>query len=221
MSRYVLIPGAGGAAWYWHRVIPLLEAAGHSAVAVDFPADDEDAGLDVYADLAVAACESHSDVVLVAQSLGGFTAPLVAERTELRELVLLNAMVPAPGETAGEWWGAVDSERARVAAAEAGGYSTDFDLETYFLHDVPPEVWASEGNTSRDEAGRSFTDRCDFTAWPASVRAIAGADDRLFPVDLQRRVARDRLGVDLETVPGGHLVALSNPTALVRLLLDV
>ena len=25
MARFILIPGAGGAAWYWHRVVPLLE----------------------------------------------------------------------------------------------------------------------------------------------------------------------------------------------------
>jgi pimeloyl-ACP methyl ester carboxylesterase len=219
MSHYVLIPGAGGSAWYWHRVIPLLEAAGHSAVAVDFPADDEDAGLGVYADLAVAACQSHSDVVLVAQSLGGFTAPLVAERAAVRELVLLNAMVPVPGETAGKWWDAVGSDESRVAAAEAGGYSTEFDLETYFLHDVPPDVWAADDNVPRDEANRVFVDRCEFTAWPSSVRALAGMDDRLFPVDLQRRVAHDRLGVELESVPGGHLVALSNPTGVVDVML--
>jgi hypothetical protein len=219
VSHFVLIPGAGGAAWYWHRVIPLLEAAGHSAVAVNFPADDEEAGLAAYADLAVAACGPGDDVVLVAQSLGGFTAPLVAERADLSRLVLLNAMVPVPGETAGEWGDAVGATEARVAAAEAGGYSTEFDLETYFLHDMPPEVWASEGNEPRDEANRSFSDRCDFTGWPASVRALAGADDRLFPVDLQRRIAEDRLGVNLETVPGGHLVALSNPQGLARLLL--
>ena len=28
MATYVLIPGAGGDAWYWHLVGPLLEAAG-------------------------------------------------------------------------------------------------------------------------------------------------------------------------------------------------
>ncbi len=32
---FVLIPGAGGAAWYWHRVVPLLQEAGHEAIAVD------------------------------------------------------------------------------------------------------------------------------------------------------------------------------------------
>jgi pimeloyl-ACP methyl ester carboxylesterase len=219
MTRFVLIPGAGGAASYWHRVVPLLEDVGHEAIAVDLPADDEDAGLVAYADLVVAACASQPDVVLVAQSLGGFTAPLVAERVDVRQLVLVNAMVPVPGETAGEWGDAVGSNEARLAAAKAGGYSTEFDLETYFLHDVPPEVLASSEEEQRPEAERSFVDRCEFTAWPASVRSVSGADDRLFPVDLQRRVARDRLGVDLETVPGGHLVALSNPDELVALLL--
>ena len=55
MSGFVLIPGAGGAGWYWSRVVPLLEAAGHHAVAIDLPADDESAGLPEYADIAAAA----------------------------------------------------------------------------------------------------------------------------------------------------------------------
>ena len=48
MAHYILIPGAGGTAWLWHRVIPLLEAKGHHATAVDLPGDDERAGLPVY-----------------------------------------------------------------------------------------------------------------------------------------------------------------------------
>jgi hypothetical protein len=44
MTTFVLIPGAGGAAWYWHRVVPLIERAGHEAIAVDLPAEDESAG---------------------------------------------------------------------------------------------------------------------------------------------------------------------------------
>jgi len=35
MTSFVLIPGAGGSAWYWHRVVPLLRAAGHEAAAAD------------------------------------------------------------------------------------------------------------------------------------------------------------------------------------------
>ena len=34
MTTFVLVPGAGGQAWYWHRVVERLEAQGHEAVAV-------------------------------------------------------------------------------------------------------------------------------------------------------------------------------------------
>ncbi|MGW7366584.1 hypothetical protein ACWGI8_24880 [Streptomyces sp. NPDC054841] len=40
MTTSVLIPGADGRAWYWHRVIPELRALGHDAVAVDLPVED-------------------------------------------------------------------------------------------------------------------------------------------------------------------------------------
>jgi hypothetical protein len=51
------------------------------------------------------------------------------------------------------------------------------------------------------------------------VRAVGGADDRFFPIDFQRRVARDRLGIDLDVLPGGHLIALAQPAPLVDYLL--
>jgi pimeloyl-ACP methyl ester carboxylesterase len=83
MSSFVLIPGAGGAKWYWHRVVPLLAKAGHEAIAVDLPGDDESKGLRDYADIVMHAIGPRTDVVLVAQSLGGFTAPLVCQRTSV------------------------------------------------------------------------------------------------------------------------------------------
>ena len=101
---FVLIPGAGGAAWYWHRVVPLLQEAGHEAIAVDLPGDDPAAGLPEYGRLAASAIKDRSNVVLVAQSLGGFTASLVAAKVPLASLIFVNAMIPAPGETPGQWW---------------------------------------------------------------------------------------------------------------------
>jgi pimeloyl-ACP methyl ester carboxylesterase len=47
---------------------------------------------------------------------------------------------------------------------------------------------------------------------------LAGADDRLFPLAFQRRVARERLGLEVVVVPGGHLNALSRPVELVEAL---
>ncbi len=66
MSTYVLIPGAGGTAWYWHLVVPLLQEAGHEAIAVDLPGDDESAGLPEYTRLVVDAIGERDDVVIVA-----------------------------------------------------------------------------------------------------------------------------------------------------------
>ncbi len=113
MSKFVLIPGAGGMAWYWHRVVPELTARGHQAVAVDLPGDDESVGLPEYAVKALAAIGDDRDVVVVGQSLGGFTAVAVCARVPVRLLVLVNAIIPLPGETPGQWFATTGSEEAR------------------------------------------------------------------------------------------------------------
>ena len=219
---FVLIPGAGGSAWYWHRVVPLLEAAGHEAIAVDLPGDDPAAGLPEYAGLVASAVGSRDNVVLVAMSLGGFTAPMVAARTPVRSLVFVNAMIPNPGETPGAWWENTGWPQARAAAAERGGYPADIDLAAYFLHDVPPEVAAAGEPYQRPEADVAFGSTCDSGGWPSiPIRALAGADDRFFPVAFQRALARDRLGIDADALPGGHLIALAQPAALASYLLSV
>jgi pimeloyl-ACP methyl ester carboxylesterase len=215
VSSFVLIPGAGGTASYWYRVVPLLEAQGHEAIAVDLPGADEAAGLPEYTDLVVAAIGGRPDVVLVAQSLGAFTAPMVCARVPVGQLVLVNPMLPRPGETPGEWWGNTGSEEARVAAAREGGYPAEFDLDTYFLHDLPAEVLASGQASGQPEADIAFGQPCAIDRWPGvPTRMISGRGDRFFPLEFQRRVAKDRLGLDVDVVPGGHLCALSHPDEL-------
>jgi pimeloyl-ACP methyl ester carboxylesterase len=220
MATFLLIPGAGGAAWYWHLVAGRLAEAGHEAIPVDLPGDDKSAGLPEYSQLVLDAIGDRGGVVLVAQSLGGFTAPLVAARTPLAELVFVNAMIPKPGERPGEWWDNTGSEPARRAAAARDGYSPEFDLLTYFLHDVPLDVAAEGESQQREEADAVFASVCGFEAWPAiPIRAVAGESDRFFPVDFQRKLARDRLGIEADVLPGGHLIALSEPEALTSYLL--
>jgi pimeloyl-ACP methyl ester carboxylesterase len=215
VSRFVLIPGAGGAAWYWHRVVPELRARGHEAVAVDLPGADESAGLPEYADVVVAAIASQRDVVVVAQSMGGFSAPMACSRVPVRLLVLVNAMIPLPGETPGEWWGDTGWGLARVGAAQAGGYPAEFELATYFLHDVPAEVATAGEEHQYAEADIAFGQPCVIERWPdVPTRVIAGRDDRFFPLEFQRQVARERLGAEVNEIPGGHLAALSRPAEL-------
>jgi pimeloyl-ACP methyl ester carboxylesterase len=220
VTRFVLVPGAGGVAWYWHLVARALDEAGHEARPVDLPGDDGSAGLAEYSRLVAGAVGHHGDVVLVAQSMGGFTLPLAYARRPVRQIVLVNAMIPSPGETAADWWADTGAVEARLAAATEVGYPSTFDVFTYFLHDVPRRLAVEGEPHQRQEADIAFADRCTFDAWPdVATRVIAGADDRFLPVELQQRVARERLGLEAEVMPGGHLLALSRPQELVERLL--
>ena len=214
MTSVVLIPGAGGLGWYWHLVERDLQDRGCEALSVDLAAGGRN-GLPVYVDAVVAAIGERTDVALVAQSLGGFTVPLVCQRVPTSALVFVNAMIPRPGETPGEWWDNVDSEQARTAAAARDGYSAEFDLNTYFVHDVPDDLVAEMRRRADSQLDERFDDVCAFDAWPqVPIHVVAGRDDRFFPLELQQRVARERLGVEVVVVPGGHLAALSRPGPL-------
>jgi len=215
MATYVLIPGAGGDAWYWHLVVPLLEAAGHRAVPVELPSGDPDAGLDAYVAAALDAVGPHDGgAVVVGQSLGGFTAPIVAERLHAEMLVFVAAMIPKPGETAGSWW--ADSGFQDVWADQ------EMDVMEHFLHDLPPSV-LRELLERREPAqtDRVMADPFPLASLPAiPTRGIAATNDRFFPADFMDRLIRDRLGVEPEHVAAGHLPALANPAGLVDLLLS-
>lgn len=222
VATFVLIPGAGGSAWYWHRLVPLLRDRGHDAVAVDLPAGDDSAGLAEYADVVVDAASGRTELVLVAQSMGGLTAPLVCDRLPVELLVLLNAMVPAPGETGGDWWENTGHAEARVAlAAREGRTASDLDPAVDFFHDVPPEVAAEAMANEPAQSSTPFAYPWPLRRWPdVPTRFLQGRDDRFFPLEFQRRVARERLGITVDELPGGHLVALSRPEELAGRLHD-
>jgi pimeloyl-ACP methyl ester carboxylesterase len=212
-TTFILIPGAGGEAWIWHRLVPELRDRGYDAVAVDLPAGDASAGLDAYVQTVVDVAGGRPDVALVAQSMGGLTAPLVCARRPVRLLVLLNAMIPAPGETGGQWWTTSGYQAFRASDTSHDGA---FDPIATFFHDVPAEV--VEEAIARGEpaqADRPFEDPWPLAGWPdVPTRVIATTDDRLFPVAFQRRLARERLGLDPDEMPGGHVVPLSRPAEL-------
>lgn len=208
----VLVPGAGGVAAFWWRVEESLRGLGLPSVAVDLPGDDPAAGLPEYVEIVRGVVEARDDVVLVGQSIGGFTASWVADLVPVRRLVLLNAMIPVPGETAGQWWEATGQAEAqrRLDVAEGRDPDADFDVDVLFLHDVPPAVL--DVVPVRDETDAVFAAPWGPSGWPdVPTRVVASTADRLFPWDFQQRVARERLGLAVESVPGGHLAALSAP----------
>jgi len=208
MATFALIPGADGRAWYWHRLISELERRGHDAVAAELPVTDPSAGFDEYVQAVVTAIgDGRGDLVLVAQSLAGLIAPLVTRRVPARLIVLLNAMVPRPGETAGQWW----ENTGHQAEADPS------DPVLAFFHDVPPEVTeeAMAAGAQPVRFDTLFSQPWPLAAWPkVETRFLQGRDDRFLPLEFQRRVVKGRLGMEIDEMPGGHLVALSRPGEL-------
>jgi pimeloyl-ACP methyl ester carboxylesterase len=210
MATYVLIHGAGDGAWYWHLVEAELLGRGHDVVVVDLPADDDSAGLSEYADTVVGAIGDRNDLVVVGQSLGGFTATLVCARVPVDLLVLVAGMVPAPGETGMDWWANTGHDEA---AAEVPDHS-DGDIAT-FLHDVPPELAAEALARGRNQSGTPMHEPWPLDAWPdVPTRYLLCRDDRFFPAEWTRRMVRQRLGITPDEIDGGHTPALSRPKEL-------
>ena len=223
MTTFALIHGAGSDGWYWHLVEPDLRAAGHDTIAVDLPCDDDSAGLDDYVDVVVDAVAGRDDVVVVAQSMGGFVAPLVAARVPATGLiVLVAAMVPAPGETGNDWWANTGSSTARREQAARDGRDIDggFDEVAEFLHDVDPALIEQGWAHVKEQSDTPFQTPWPLPAWPdVPTRFVLATKDRLFPPDFQRRVVRERLGIEPDEIDSGHLPALARPHELAAMLL--
>ncbi|GAB3454008.1 alpha/beta fold hydrolase [Actinophytocola sediminis] len=218
MATYVLLHGATDA-FYWHRVIPQLRDRGHEVVAPDLPITDEQANFADYLDAAVRAIGNLSDVIVVGHSMGAYTAPLVCQRVQVKLMILLSPMIPTPGETAGDWWENTGQPAAQRESDERAGRDPQatYDVLTTFFHDVPKDVIAEVvAHGVPDQAEGIFTHPWPMEAWPdVPTRVLVGRDDRLFPIDLARRVAKERLGIVVDETPGGHLLALGHPDVVV------
>lgn len=211
MSTFVLIHGAGDVGWYWHLVEAELRRRGHDAVAPDLPCDDDAAGLPEYADAVVEAIEDRTDLVVVAQSLGGFTAPLVCDRVPVKLLVLVAPMIPAPKEAPADYWA-----NTRYGEEVQERYEDDIAL---FYQDLPPELASEALRRSRKQSETRLAEPSPLAAWPdVPTQVLLCRDDRLFPAAFVRRVARERLGIAPDEIDGGHTPALSRPKELAERL---
>ena len=201
MATFALIHGGGGSAWDWHLVASELSERGHDPVAVDLPGEDETAGWSDYANTVVDAIGTRSEVIVVAHSLGGFTAPLVCARISVDRLVLVAGMIPAPGELLADWW------------ANTGYETSGYD--DVFYHDVPPGLAAEARRRERDESSKALQEPWPLEAWPDTAKTyLLCRDDRMFPAAWARRHARERLGIDPDEMDGGHYITLSRPREL-------
>jgi pimeloyl-ACP methyl ester carboxylesterase len=212
VATYAIVHGAGDAGANWDLVAAELRERDHEVVAPDLPADDESAGLSEYTDTVVEAIGDRTELVLVAHSLGGFTAPLVCARVPVDLLVLVAGMVPAPGEKAGEWW-------ANTGHGEAYDARWKDDEIALFLQDAPPDLAAAALEKSRDQAATPMLEPWPLDAWPeVATRYLLCREDRVHPADWARRMVRERLGIEADEIDGGHMPYVSRPKELAERL---
>jgi pimeloyl-ACP methyl ester carboxylesterase len=220
MATFALIHGGGDVGWYWHLVAPLLRGLGHDVVAPDLPCDDDTATLLDYADTVVEAIGERRDLLVVAQSYGGFTAPLVADRLPVERLVYVTAMVPAPGETPADWWENTGyrqtvEEQARLD----GGVTGSDDPFVAFYNGVPRALAEEAMSHERSESEAAYQSPWPLDSLPTVPASfVVCTEDRFFPAPFMRRVAAERLGVVPDEIAAGHCVALSHPQQLTNLL---
>jgi pimeloyl-ACP methyl ester carboxylesterase len=205
MATFALIHGGGGSAWDWHLVVEELRGRGHEAVAVDLPVEDRSAGLSDYADAVVEAVGERRDhLVVVAHSWGGFIAPLVCARMPAELMVLVTAMIPAPGEPPADWW-----DNTGLGHPDIG------DPIAAFLHDVPRDLAEELLRRGREHAEKAVLEPWPLDGWPdVPTRFLLCRVDRFFRPEFMRGVVRDRLGITPDEIDGGHAPMLARPKEL-------
>ena len=188
MATFVLIHGAGDVGWYWHLVEAELRSRGHATVAPDLPCEDDSAGLPEYTDTVTRAIGGHTDLIVVAQSFGGFTAPLLCDRASVGLLVLVAPMIPMPGEAPADYW-----RNTRYDEEPREQYD---DTVALFYQDVPAELAEEAVRRGRSQSEARMGEPSPLRAWPGvPTRVLICRDDRLFSAAFLRRVARERLDI--------------------------
>jgi pimeloyl-ACP methyl ester carboxylesterase len=214
MATYVLIHGAGDVGWYWHLVERELRTRGHAVVVMDLPVDDDTATWSDHADVVVEAIgDRRADLIVVAQSYGGYVAPIVCDRVPARLMVLVAAMIPSPGESADQMWVNTRFDHAARPQADDSGELA------LFYHDVPRTLAEEALTKARPQSESTSAQPFPLTAWPdVPTAVILCRHDRLFPAAWLRQVARHRLGIEPDEIDSGHTPALSHPVELTNLL---
>jgi pimeloyl-ACP methyl ester carboxylesterase len=147
-TTFVLIPGAGADPRVYDATIAALRDLGHDGVAPPLPLDDPDA---TPSDHAAAVIDALPDpplapLVVVGQSLGAYAATIAAARLRPARLILLAPMIPAPGESAADWWEGTDHESAIEPLIDRHGTPDEWGEEAMaevFYHDVDEATLAA------------------------------------------------------------------------------
>jgi pimeloyl-ACP methyl ester carboxylesterase len=237
MASFVLVHGAWHGGWCWDKVVPLLEAEGHSVTAVDLPghgdnaADVADMTLDSYAREIVAHVEAaDTPVILAGHSMGGLPATQAAELVpeKIEALVYVCAFLPGDGDSLMKL---ADNDPdalvlANLQVNEAAGVSevaADARAACFYGECAPDDAAAAAGRLV-PESLAVFAAPVSITEERAgSVRRIyvECLRDRAISIAKQRQMHAARPCERVLTIDTDHSPFLSRPQELAAHLLSV
>jgi pimeloyl-ACP methyl ester carboxylesterase len=220
VRNVVLVHGAFADGSSWAKVIPLLEKAGLNAVAVQNPLTSfED---DVAATKRAIALQD-GPVILVGHSWGGVVITEAGVEPKVAGLVYVAAFAPDVGVPVGDLGKDYPPPPGLAELRpDAQGYltlTTKGVMES-FAPDLPLAqrkiVAATQGATN----GSVFAAKVNNVAWKSKPSwYVVASDDRMISPDLERAFA-STIKAKTITVRSSHVVMLSNPEAVAKLIID-
>lgn len=207
--------------------MPELQSFGHRVLSPDLPCDDPTAGHAANVATVVAAmdeADTGSDVVVVGHSLGGLTAPLVAQRRPVRRIVFLCTAPVIDVGVAEDLRKRLVTDRylamARFRDENGRAVMSPKDSWSSFYHDCDDTTAAWAIARLRPQSALSMIEPWPLTDWPDVPRSVILArDDHAVRFDAGMEAGRLILdGGDPTTIGGGHSPFLSRPADLARLL---
>jgi pimeloyl-ACP methyl ester carboxylesterase len=229
VTTFALIHGAWHGGWAFDDLVRELRLRGHDAVAPDLPCEDPAAGAARYSQVVDAAIpERADDLVVVAHSLGGLTAPLVAERRPVQRLVFLCGLLPVPGRPLSDRFSDPDlflpGPGERTARGDDGlsRWLSEEDAIAAMYADCDPARAAAAAARLRGQAPLPSREDSPLTAWPnVPCSYLLCTGDMMVGPAWSRRVCRQELGIEPIEWEGSHSPMLARPAALADLLSEL
>lgn len=233
MTLFALLHGGLHDGSCWDRVAVELARRGHRVVAPDLPVDDDSAGALEWARVAIGAIEGArvgaaspdivDDVVVVAHSLSGLCAPVIATLHPVRRMVFVGGLLPVPGQSFADHLAANPDAVSFPEPQEHGSGPFGLSWEAVregFYHDCPEALGRKAFNELRHQSFTVFIERCPIDRWPDTPSDyVLMRDDRAVGESWARRNAVDRIGARVIELDGGHSPFFARPAELSALLL--
>jgi pimeloyl-ACP methyl ester carboxylesterase len=233
MSTYVLIHGAQHGGWCWRKVVPLLEAEGHTVVAPDLPGHGDDrtpparVTLASYAERICAVAGAQKEpVILVGHSLGGMAITSAAEDCpeQIHSLVYLCAFLPRNGESASilarqDPQSKLNPNFVRVADGAVAVRNEVIHEALYANCSAEDEAFAMSRLTPQATAPLKAPVMTSAERWGSIPRYyIECTGDRAITLELQRKMQENSPCRQVFSIGTDHSPFLSTPAALVEIV---